>query len=177
MPAPCFAIETKRAHELAAAIELRRNPDGIVDDVWVPQMWGRRHWHGAVVPVTTPIFPGYIFAWLELDDFRWHAINRTRGVRQMLQFGTLRPTPIAERAIADLRRRFGADAIDERDIDGAMRDLLPGDTVEVLVGPFAGFSGTVAEWTPARRVKALVAIFGRQTPVEFDEGDVRKVEE
>ena len=58
-----------------------------------------------------------------------------------------------------------------------MRDLLPGDTVEVLVGPFAGFSGTVAEWTPARRVKALVAIFGRQTPVEFDEGDVRKVEE
>ena len=145
-------------------------------EVWLPLMWSRRKVNGDVTSVTIPIFPGYIFVTTVLNDFVWHQINRTYGVKAMLTFGLRRPLPIADAIIADLRRRFGPDAIDERDLDEAMRELLPGDLIHVLDGPFTGFPGVV-DWTARRRVNALIAIFGRDTPVELDIGQVEKDDE
>ena len=170
--AACYAVEAKRAHEMVAARHLRSKQH----EVWLPLMWGRRKVNGDVTSVTIPIFPGYLFVTTVLNDFVWHQINRTYGVKAMLTFGLRKPLPIADAIIADLRRRFGTDAIDERDLDEAMRELLPGDTVRALVGPFTGFPGVV-DWTAGRRIHALIAIFGRATPVEFDAADLEKVED
>ena len=87
----------KRAHEMVAARHLRSHQY----DIWVPQMWSRRRINGDATSVRVPIFPGYLFANLALDDFCWHAINRTRGVQSMLTFGQRKPQP----AIADLEAK------------------------------------------------------------------------
>jgi transcriptional antiterminator RfaH len=171
-----YAVETLRARELVAAKHLRNQHY----EVWVPQMWTTRRFQGAVVPTTTPIFPGYLFAEVDLDDQnrRWRAINSTRGVKQMLQFSTERPSPLRDSDIAAMRRRFlraDGSAVDEREINEAMRDLVAGDEVQALAGPFADFVGIV-EWSAKDRVSVLFSLFGRSAPVEMDAADVRRLE-
>lgn len=168
-----YAIESKPACELLAAIHLRRQNF----DVWIPQMWTTRKWQGSRLPVTVPIFRRYLFAEVNLDDQRWQAINSTRGVKKMLQFGGARPVAVASRVIASLRDRFGEEPINEREISERMKELVEGDLVRVLDGPFARFPGTV-DWTDgANRVKVLVMIFGRSTPVELKPEQLQRIEE
>jgi transcription antitermination factor NusG len=184
MSLPSYAVEVKRAHDLVAATYLRkleREPGvSLLGDVWVPQMWTSRKWRGVRVPVTVPIFPGYIFVEAHLTDETWRAINTTRGVKHMVQMFNGRPQPLAPHVVANLRKRFrhGGPPINERDLKEAMNDLLPGDLVRVLFGPFEGFEGANQEavnWTPGNRAKVLLALFGG-TVADIDVEHLQKVE-
>ncbi|RLA84443.1 MAG: transcription termination/antitermination protein NusG [Deltaproteobacteria bacterium] len=113
---------------------------------------------------TKKIFPGYILVKMELNDETWHVVRSTPRVTGFAG-NRSRPTPLpddeAEELIAQLKE--GAYQPKPRVV------LREGDTVRVIEGPFANFVGTVQEVNAEKRkVKVLISIFGRATPIELD---------
>lgn len=116
-------------------------------------------------------YPGYILVNMELNDETWHIVNSTAKVTGFLG-GKNRPAPISDREAAEIIEKMEA---------GKMKPQPKyifeiGDDVRVADGPFASFNGTVEEVNPEKgKVKVLVSIFGRATPVELDFVQVTKV--
>jgi len=114
-------------------------------------------------------YPGYIFVQMNLTDESWHLIKNTPKVSGFI--GGQRPAPVPESEIA---------VIAQQDAEGAAQPkprvvYEQGDHVRVLDGPFANFTGTIEEVKPDKqKVRVLVSIFGRATPVELDYGQVEK---
>lgn len=116
-------------------------------------------------------YPGYILVRLSLDDETWHIVNSTAKVTGFLG-GKNKPSPISDQEAA---------AIVERMEQGKNKPqpkyyFEPGDDVRVTDGPFTNFNGTVEESNPDKgKVRVLVSIFGRATPVELDFVQVTKI--
>lgn len=114
-------------------------------------------------------YPGYIFVEMDLNERTWHLIKDTPKVSGFV--GGRHPTPVPD---AEIR------AIAQQVADGAAKPkprvvFEQGDHVRVMDGPFANFTGTIEEVKPEKqKVKVLVSIFGRATPVELDYGQVEK---
>ncbi|MGE0786208.1 MAG: transcription termination/antitermination protein NusG [Sandaracinaceae bacterium] len=114
-------------------------------------------------------YPGYIFVNMELTDDTWHLVKDTPKVSGFV--GGRQPAPVPESEI---------EAITAQVAEGAARPkpkvvYEPGDHVRVIDGAFANFTGTIEEVNPDKqKVKVLVSIFGRATPVELDYGQVEK---
>ncbi|ATB40836.1 transcription termination/antitermination factor NusG [Cystobacter fuscus] len=117
-------------------------------------------------------FPGYIFVQMELNDRSWHLVKNTPkitgfpGAAQNEQ-----PTPISDAEVARLTSQISEGTLKPK----PKMQFSDGDTVRVIDGPFANFNGTVEEVNAEKgRVKVLVSIFGRATPVELDFMQVEK---
>lgn len=116
-------------------------------------------------------YPGYILVNMTLDDETWHIVTSTAKVTGFLG-GKNRPAPISEKE---------AEAIVQRMEQGKSQPQPKyyfeiGDDVRVTDGPFVNFNGTVEEVDPDKgKVKVLVSIFGRSTPVELDFVQVTKL--
>lgn len=114
-------------------------------------------------------YPGYIFVQMNLTDESWHLIKNTPKVSGFI--GGQRPAPVPESEIAVIAQQVA---------EGAAKPkprvvYEQGDHVRVLDGPFANFTGTIEEVKPDKqKVRVLVSIFGRATPVELDYGQVEK---
>ena len=115
-------------------------------------------------------FPGYIFVNMELDDESWHVVKNTPKVTGFVGHSTTPPeVPEAE-----------VKAIREQMAEGALRPkpkvlFEVGEAVKVVDGPFQDFNGTVEEVRPEKgKVRVLISIFGRATPVELDFVQVEK---
>ena len=116
------------------------------------------------------IFPGYILVKMELDDETWHIVKGTPKVTGFAGHGA-RPAPISEEEVE------GVIAQIKEGVSKAKPKVSfsAGDTVRVIDGPFINFVGTVEEVRPEKRkVKVLVSIFGRSTPVELDFVQIEK---
>ena len=116
-------------------------------------------------------YPGYILIRMELNDHTWHLVNDTAKVTGFLG-GRNKPTPIsdaeAERILA--RMEEGKEKPQPKFFFEA------GDEIRVVDGPFSNFNGTVEEVNPEKgKIKVLVSIFGRATPVELDFVQVTKL--
>ena len=104
------------------------------------------------------VFPGYVLVRMELDDRSWAAVRNTPGVTGFVGSGT-DPIPLTEDEI----RAMGFE-ITEVNVDYGVND-----SVKVLDGPLTDFIGTVTEINKEKhKVKVLVSMFGRETPVELD---------
>ena len=117
-------------------------------------------------------FPGYIFVQMEMDDRSLHLVKNTPkitgfpGASQNEQ-----PTPISDAEVARLTSQISEGTLKPK----PKVQFSDGDTVRVIDGPFANFNGTVEEVNAEKgRVKVLVSIFGRATPVELDFMQVEK---
>ena len=114
-------------------------------------------------------FPGYIFVEMEMSEHAWHLVKDTPKVTGFI--GNQRPQevkPPAHRGPAQGHRRRRGQA-------EARHQFQEGDEVRVVVGAFANFSGTVQEVKPDKqKLKVMVSIFGRPTPVELDFSHVEK---
>ena len=114
-------------------------------------------------------FPGYILVNMILDNETWHIVRDTPKVTGFV--GGSSPTPISDDEVAEITHQIS---------EGMMRpkpkvSLEKGDNVRVTDGPFANFSGTVDEVKPDKgKVRVLVSIFGRSTPIELDFIQVEK---
>ncbi len=114
-------------------------------------------------------YPGYIFVQMDLDDQTWHLIKDTPKVNGFV--GGRHPSPVPEREIA---------AIEQQVEEGAAKpkprvEFEKGDHVRVTDGAFANFTGTIEEVNHEKhKVRVLVSIFGRATPVELDYVQVEK---
>ena len=115
------------------------------------------------------IFPGYILVKMKLDDESWYVVRNTPGVTSFVGSGT-KPVPLTERDVAKIQRQMKQEAPKIR------VEFEVGEAVRVVDGPFTDFHGKVDEINPEKgKLKVLVNMFGRETPVELDLLQVEKV--
>ena len=131
---------------------------------------------GKKVTVQKKIFPGYLLCRADLDDDAWSVVRQTPGVTGFVGPGT-KPTPLSR---AEVESILQVDT--ESAVGGAKQQRRPrleheiGETVRVKEGPFADFTGEVAEINEDQlKLKVLVNIFGRETPVELEFSQVAKL--
>ena len=110
-------------------------------------------------------FPGYVLVEMEMNDETWHLVKEVPKVMGFIGGTSDRPAPITEKEANTILSRVQEGA------DKPRPKILfePGEMVRVVDGPFNDFNGTVEEVNPEKgKIKVLVSIFGRSTPVELD---------
>jgi transcriptional antiterminator NusG len=132
--------------------------------------------NGRKVVVQRKVFPGYLLVRMHLDDQAWYVVRNTPGVTGFVGSGA-KPTPLSKREVEDI---LGTGVKEEG--PAAEKKVRPrleyevGEQVRVVTGPFADFNGVISEIDVDRsKLKVLVNIFGRETPVELEFGDVAKL--
>jgi transcriptional antiterminator NusG len=116
-------------------------------------------------------YPGYILVRLDLDDETWHIVNDTAKVTGFLG-GRKKPTPLSEEEADQILNRMEAGKLKPQ----PKYFFESGDEIRVIDGPFTNFNGTVQEVNPEKgKIKVLVSIFGRSTPVELEFVQVQKL--
>jgi transcription termination/antitermination protein NusG len=131
--------------------------------------------NGKKVVVQKKVFPGYLLCRCELDDDSWAVIRNTPGVTGFVGPGT-KPTPLSRREVESILqvKVEGTEAPSKRSRPRLEHEV--GETVRVKEGPFADFSGQIAEINEDQlKLKVLVNIFGRETPVELEFSQVAKL--
>lgn len=151
----------------------RMGLEGLVESVEVPTEKVTEVRRGKKVQSERKFFPGYVLAKLEMNDQVYHLVKNTPKVTGFLGFSG-KPQPISEAEAARiLSTKAESDAAAPKAKKKASFEI--GDSVKVLDGPFASFSGLVEEIDYDKsRVKVSVSIFGRATPVELDFEQVEK---
>ena len=121
--------------------------------------------------VEEKIFPGYVLVDMIVNDESWYVVRNTPNVTGFIGTGTT-PTPLADSEIeAILKRAASTDAKPETTVD-----LSEGVAVTIIEGPFKSYEGKVSEVDATHgKVKVLVNMFGRETPLELDFSQVRKI--
>lgn len=114
-------------------------------------------------------FPGYILVNMEMDKHLWHVVKSLPKVTGFV--GGVDPVSIPE---SDVEAMI---ALAKSEAPRIASKYIKGDIVEVVDGPFLGFSGNVEDVNPEKeKVRVVVSIFGRQTPIELDYLQVKRVE-
>ncbi len=131
--------------------------------------------NGKRVTVQKKVFPGYLLVRSDLDDDTWGAIRNTPGVTGFVGPGT-KPTPLSRREVESILQ------VKPEGLQTPAKQRRPkleyevNETVRVKEGPFADFSGQIAEINEDQlKLKVLVNIFGRETPVELEFSQVSKL--
>jgi transcriptional antiterminator NusG len=116
-------------------------------------------------------YPGYILVRMQLDDETWHIVNDTAKVTGFLG-GHEKPTPLSDDEADQILNRMAAGKLKPQ----PTYFFESGDEIRVIDGPFTNFNGTVEEVNHEKgKIKVLVSIFGRSTPVELDFVQVQKL--
>ena len=109
-------------------------------------------------------FPGYILAQMELNDETWHIVKGTPKVTGFVG-GGLHPPSVSDEEIKEITRQMEEGAIKPR----PRVIFSAGENIKVIDGPFSDFNGVVDEVRPDKgKLRVLISIFGRATPVELD---------
>ena len=119
-------------------------------------------------------FPGYVLIEMELDDETWVLVKNTPGVTSFVgAYGTNKPKPLSRNEVNALFDQMGEQKAKEK--VSVVMDFSVGEHVKVIDGPFNNFSGFVQEVNEEKmKLKVMVSIFGRKTPVELDFSQVEK---
>ncbi len=120
---------------------------------------------------TRKFYPGYILVKMELDDETWHIVNDTAKVSGFLG-GREKPTPISDEEAKQILSRMEAGKLKPK----PKYYFETGDEIRVIDGPFNNFNGVVEEVNPEKgKIRVLISIFGRSTPVELEFVQVTKI--
>jgi len=160
--------ENKVAATLKQRIEAEHFEDRIID-VLVPTQDKIEIKGGKKTSVKEKIFPGYILVKMVLDDNTWAAVRTTQGVTAFVGIGN-KPTPIPNSEVASIVRFTQIQQPTFKQV------FEVSDTVKIVDGPFAEFIGKIESVDSEKgKVRVLVSIFGRETPVELDFLQVQKI--
>jgi transcription termination/antitermination protein NusG len=155
-------------HNLEQRIESFDMQDKIFN-VLVPKEKKIKIKNGKRTTVEEKIFPGYVLVEMIVTDDSWYVVRNTSNVTGFVGSGTT-PTPIDQKEIDVLLKRVEADEPQHK-IDVEINDL-----VRIVDGPFKNFEGKVNNIDAERgKIKVLVTMFGRETPVELDALQVKKI--
>ena len=130
---------------------------------------------GKRVVVQRKVFPGYLLVRCYLDDDSWRVVRNTPGVTGFVGLGA-KPTPLSRKEVESILQvqPTGTDGAPKKARHRPMFEV--GESVRVREGPFADFTGTIAEINEDQlKLKVLVNIFGRETPVELEFSQVAKL--
>lgn len=115
------------------------------------------------------IFPGYVLVEMIVTDDSWYVVRNTPNVTGFVGSGTT-PTPISDEEMTSLKRRMGVKEPKYK------IDVSQGDIVKVVDGPFKDFDGKVDAIDEEKgKIKVLVQMFGRETPLELDFLQIKKI--
>ncbi len=162
--------ENKVKHNLEHRVETM-GEQGRVRQVMVPTEQVSELKDGRKVQVEKRTMPGYVLVNMEMTDNAWSLVKNTPGVTGFVGARN-KPLPLSTPEVDRLMHREGGAA--ERPRARAQFDV--GETVKVVSGPLSDFSGEIAEINDdAAKLKVLVSIFGRETPVEVTYDQVKKI--
>ena len=169
-----YTIHTYAGYENAVERNLKQRieslgMEGKIFDVIVPTEKKIRVKGGKRVIEEEKIYPGYILVRMVVDDDSWFVVRNTPRVTGFVGAGNT-PVPMEETEVASLMKRMKAEAQKHR------IDLVKNDSVVIADGPFKDLEGKVGEIDENRgKVKIMVSMFGRETPVELDFLQIRKL--
>ena len=156
--------ENKVKANLEKAVENRGLQD-LIFEIKVPMEEQIEEKDGKRKAVMRKIFPGYVMIKLIITDDSWYVIRNTRGVTGFVGPGS-KPVPLSD----DEVRSMGVENIPIR------LDAEIGDNVRVTKGPLENFIGSIEEIFPEKqKVRVLVSMFGRDTPVELEYNQIQKI--
>lgn len=139
-------------------------------DILVPIEESEKLVKGKKRKTSRKFFPGYMIVQMELNEATWHLVKATPKVTGFVG-GVQNPTPVSEKEIQLIRDQMSGEVA----LSTLETTFQEGENVRVVDGPFANFNGIVEEVKPDKqKVKVLVSIFGRSTPVELSYSQVEK---
>ena len=169
-----FIIHTYAGHEnkVAGALRQRAETMGFSDkifDIIVPTREVTKVAQGKKSQVKEKIFPGYVIVRMVLTDESWILVRTTPGVTAFIGAGN-KPTPISDKEVEAIQKFM---KIEEPLYKAS---FVTGEAVKIVDGPFADFLGTIESIDETKgKLRVLVSIFGRETPVELDFLQVSKI--
>lgn len=181
-PGAWYVVHTQSGYEkkvtanLSARIQ-SMNMDDQIHEVVIPMEEVVEFKNGRRQNVQRKIFPGYLLVRCEMTDESWYCIRNTPGVTGFVGQSRLgqRPTPLSRREVLTFLSAKG-DGAEQAARAKPKLDYEVGESVRVKEGPFADFSGEIAEINADHlKLKVLVNIFGRETLVEMDFSQVAKL--
>lgn len=169
-----YVVHTYSGHENKVATTLKQRVETMglkhkIFDIVVPTRNMVVVRHGKKEEITEKIFPGYILVKMILEDDSWLAVRTTTGVTAFVGAGN-KPTPISDKEVAAILKFMKMEAPKYK------TSFSVSEAVKIVDGPFADFLGTINEIDEEKgKVKVLVSIFGRETPVELDFLQIKKL--
>ncbi len=169
-----YAIHTYSGYEekVAESIQQRVESVDMADKIFgvlVPKEKMIEIKNGKRKVVEKKIFQGYVLVDMKMTEDAWYIVRNTPGVTGFVGTGT-DPTPVSEAEISKIKKRMGVEDPKHQ------IDFNIGEIVNITDGPFKGFDGAVSEIdTQKGKLKVMVSMFGRETPVELDALQVKKV--
>jgi len=169
-----YAIHTYPASEDTVAQNLKQRVESLdikdkIFNIIVPKEKKIKIKSGRRYIVEEKIYPNYVFVEMIVDDNSWYAVRNTPRVTGFIGAG-ITPIPIADEEIKKLLKRSTAEEPTYK------IEVEVGDAVKITDGPFKDFDGKISEIDQARgKVKVLVNMFGRETPIELDFLQVKKI--
>jgi transcriptional antiterminator NusG len=169
-----YAIHTYSGYEEKVAESIRQRAESLdmadkIFEVLVPKEKMIEIKNGKRKVVEKRIFQGYVLVHMKLTEDAWYIVRNTPNVTGFVGTG-IDPTPISEDELEKINKRMGLDQPKHK------IDLKEGEVVSIIDGPFKGFDGSINEIDETKgKLKVLVNMFGRETPVELDTLQVKKV--
>lgn len=169
-----YVVHTSSGHEVRVMETLRQRVETMslqerIFEMLVPTQDRVIIRGGKKATVKEKIFPGYLLVKMILDDPTWLAVRTTAGITGFVGAGN-KPTPLSESEVINIQKFVAAPAPRYK------TKFSVGEAIKITDGPFADFLGTIHEMDEERgKVKVLVSIFGRETPVELDFLQIQKV--
>lgn len=169
-----YVLHTYSGYEENVARNLKQRIDSMdmsdkIFQVLIPTEKKIKIRNGKRRTVTEKIFPGYVLVEMIVTDDSWYVVRNTPNVTGFVGSGTT-PTPISEKEVKEIQRRMGVEEPKYK------IDVTVNTPVKIVDGPFKDFEGKVAEVDEAHgKVKVLVSMFGRETPVELDFLQIKKI--
>lgn len=169
-----YAIHTYSGYEEKVAESIRQRAASLdmkdkIFNVLVPKEKMIEIKNGKRKVVEKRIFQGYVLVEMKLSEDAWYIVRNTPNVTGFVGTG-IDPTPISNAEMDKINKRMGLKEPKHK------IDYKVGEVVNIIDGPFKGFDGSINEIDEAKgKLKVLVSMFGRETPVELDSLQVKKV--
>ncbi len=170
-----YAIQTYSGYEEAVARYLKQRVESLamgdkIFNVVVPKEKKIKVKGGKRQTIEEKIYPGYVLVEMILSEDSWYVVRNTPRVTGFVGTDTTNPTPLSKDEIDALLARTG------KEESKFNVDLRVGDLVKIIDGPFKEYDGKISEIDEEKgRIKVMVPIFGRDTAVELDSLQVKKV--
>ncbi|MEK7174987.1 MAG: transcription termination/antitermination protein NusG, partial [Patescibacteria group bacterium] len=168
-----YVLHTHSGYEDTVARNLKQRIESLgmqdrIFNVIVPTEKKIKIKNGKRRVVEEKIYPGYVLVEMVVTDDSWYVARNTPRVTGFVGSGTT-PIPVAEEEIKEIQRRMGIEEPKYK------IDVAVGDAVKITDGPFKDFDGKVSDVDEGKgKIKVLVSMFGRETPVELDFLQIRK---
>jgi len=169
-----YVLHTYSGYEDAVAKALKQRVESLgmedkIFNVVVPKEKKIKIKNGKRKTIEEKIYPGYVLVEMMVTDDSWYVVRNTPNVTGFVGAGTT-PVPVSKEEIDSLKKRMGGEEPQYK------IEVREGDLVKIVDGPFKDFDGKISEVDEERvKVKVLVNMFGRDTPVELDSLQIKKV--